>query len=84
MIRIYWPGKAVPQWLQKITFSGASDGTVPRVNHGGFGVIVKRSGAFHVWGLSGVFIRIHGAGMSVRIEGQGRGVHYHNTVWLGA
>ena len=79
MIRLYWPGKPVPQWLNKITFSGTSDGTLPRFHHAGFGVIVKRDGIFHVWGLSGTFIVIHGAGMELKVEGQGRGVHYHHT-----
>lgn len=79
-ISIYWPGKPVPAWLEKITFSGESNGKVPAFFHNGLGVIVRKNGEFHVYGIAGTFIKVQGAGMSVKIEGQGGGVLYHSLL----
>lgn len=72
----YWPGKAVPIWLERFNFKGESDG-IPTARHGGFGLIVHANGSHHVYGMSGDFIRINGAGMSVTVSGQRGGVMYH-------
>lgn len=77
MIRIYWPGKAVPEWLERISFSGDCNGGVPCARHAGFGVIARWKGMFHVFPLFGTFIHIDAAGMHVTIEGQQGGVFYH-------
>ena len=84
MIRVYWPGKAVQSWLQKIELSGTSDG-VPRIRHEGFGLIIKVNDRFLVWRISG-FMAIDGAGMSIRITGQRRGVHVYLSFrqWISA
>lgn len=82
MIRLYWPGKSVPEYLEKIEFSGKSDG-VPVVKHAGFGLIFKYRGVFYVWAISGVFIKVYGAGMSLKMKGGGNGVLYsRNLKWL--
>lgn len=74
MISFYWPGKAVPAWLEKFEFSGVSDG-VPTACHAGFGVVFRRADGFHVYGV-GTFIRVNLAGMKLKIAGQGGGVTY--------
>lgn len=82
MIRFYWPGKSVPEYLEKIEFSGKSDG-VPVVKHAGFGLILKYGGYFYAWGIVGTFIRVKGAGMSLKMKGGGNGVIYSKSIrWL--
>lgn len=76
MIRIYWPGKAVDTDVEKITFSGQSNG-VPTAAHGGFGVMILRKSGWKVLGLCGSFVKIDGAGMWVTIDGQRGGVDYY-------
>lgn len=78
MLSVYWPRKSIPEWLEEIRFSGESNG-VPKAYHRGFGVIVKRRGEFIVWGACGTFIYINGAGMSLKVRGQGNGVDYYTS-----
>lgn len=82
MIGFYWPRKSVPSYLEEFEFSGTSDG-IPSVMHAGFGFIFKYRGFFYVWGLSGDFIRVDGAHMSLKVKGGGRGVVYSTNIrWL--
>lgn len=74
MIRFYWPFKSVAPWLEKIEFSGTSNG-VPKVHHKGLGIIVLKNNTFHAFGI-GTFMSINGAGMAVTITGQRGGVRY--------
>jgi hypothetical protein len=75
MISIYWPGKAVPTWLVKVSFDNQSS-RLRRFHHGGFGFIVSRSGEYHAIGLWGSCFYVEGA-VSVTFEWQGKGVVYH-------
>ena len=80
MIRAYWPGKAIPEWLEKIELSGQGQG-VPRIRHKGFGFIVKAKNRFLVWHITGYFIAIEGGRMSVALTGQGRGASLYFSFW---
>jgi hypothetical protein len=73
MIRFYWPGKRVPAWLMKISFSGKGRGE-PSVMHAGYGIVVRVNGHFVVWLVSGMFLSIDGRGRALSMEAQGRGV----------
>lgn len=76
MIKFYWPGKKVSENVIKITFEDCTHG-LPNYCHGGFGLIVKRSNKFVVFGLSGSFIKGSAAGGVVIAAGQCGGVYYH-------
>ena len=78
---VYWPGKAVPGWLETVSFSGTSNGC-PVIKHGGFGYVMKKDNKFCVFVLSGNFIVIDSAGMAVHLKGGGGGVMIKFAWWL--
>lgn len=67
MISIYWPKKAVPEWLEKIEPTSTTS-KIGEIHHGGFGVIVRKRTDFIVFGVSGCFIRILNT-QGVRLRG---------------
>ncbi len=75
MIRAFWPGKAVPNWLEEIEIT---NNTRPwSAKHHGFGVIWRVHGFYIVWLIAGLFIKIDCGGGAVSISAGGRGVSVH-------
>lgn len=74
MIYIFWPGKAVPEWLERVE---SHDGNPPTLTHHGWGYVFQKSGVYMVYILIGGFMRIHGGTGLSTIQGGGRGVELH-------
>jgi len=80
MIYIFWPYKNVPSWLQRVTFSGESNGNIPKFFHYGFGFVVKKYDTCHVYTICGCFAKLFGAGMSVDIRGGVGGIYFYKSI----
>jgi len=80
MVYFFWPCKSVPNWLERISFHGRSDGT-PSFKHYGFGFVINRGGWLHAYVLIGAFLLIDAAGMSVHVKGGGHGVIIRQLNW---
>ena len=76
MLFFIYPGRDVPGWLEKVSFSGISKGC-PSVKHAGFGFVVQRQEEYFVYMLCGTFIRVNGAGMGMKMVGGEKGVNIH-------
>ena len=57
MISIYWPKKAVPNWLLDVETT-CYDHDAGDIHHVGFGLIVRVGKSYVVLGVSGYFMKI--------------------------
>lgn len=86
MIRLYWPYKKVPEYLEVVRFYSRGERVCGRSYHYGFGVVVKVSGAYLVWAAAGTFLQINGNGNDVELSGGCKGVsiYFSLCAWLSA
>lgn len=71
MIYIFWPGKAVPEWLVRID---RCDGRQSTPTHFGWGIACKYAGAYQVFLLAGGFVKIHAVDCSFEVKYGERGI----------
>ncbi len=76
---LFWPGKPVPVWFQEIRFTARQCQANPYVAHGGFGVVVKSRGEYHVKTITGACITMINCN-DITVTGGGNGVIYYSSL----
>lgn len=90
MIRIFFPGQNVPDWLEKIEptkgCENDQDTKMPTVKFGCVSVVAKYRGHYFVWGtmlFGKCTIRIEDGGGEFTMSGGGKGVKIASSLrWL--